>query len=426
MTTTGVPGAAARRTASTLRPPDRRNLSRSGDIRARRRSGVVDGGQARTGDIYAPGVPSFEPVHEALQAYGEADPTYSAQLTVHLGAERVVDLTVGSTLPADSLLPVYSSSKGATAVVVALLVERGQLDLDAAVSSYWPEFAQAGKGAVSVRQLLSHQAGLPGVDGGYTWDDLLAHAPLADKLAAQRPFWQPGQAFLYHGLTIGTLADELVRRIDGRTVADVLRGDVTGPRRIDVWMGTPASEDHRVVEARPPTADELSAYLAESPGALSGGDDVTTLSVPIGHPMELFGRVNDEAFRRVGPPAAGVLASARGLAALYASLRHEVGGQPRVLADDTIAQMAQIQVSGTELGTNLQARFGVIFQAPCGPRWPFGSVRAFGHDGAGGSLAFCDPTHDLAFAYTVQRLPLPGGMDARAVELARLVRRSLR
>ena len=97
-----------------------------------------------------------------------------------------------------------------------------------------------------------------------------------------------------------------------------------------------------------------------------------------------------------------------------------------MLDDDTIAQMSQIQVTGTELGTNLQARFGVIFQAPCSPRWPFGSVRAFGHDGAGGSLAFCDPTYDVAFGYTVQRLPLPGGMDARAVELARLVRQSLR
>ena len=279
---------------------------------------------------------------------------------------------------------------------------------------------------MTVRQLLSHQAGLPGVDGGFTWEELLAHTPLAERLAAQRPFWQPGQAFLYHGLTIGTLADELVRRIDGRTVATALREDVTGPRGIDVWMGTPASEDHRVVEALPPTADEAAAYLAtldEPPGPT---DVVTRHSSPPGPVSDLFRRVNDEACRRVGPPAAGVLATARGLAALYASLRHEVGGQPRLLTDDTIGQMSQIQVAGRELGTDLLARFGVIFQAPCSPRWPFGSVRAFGHDGAGGSLAFCDPEHDVAFGYTVQRLPMPGGMDVRAVELARLVRRSLR
>src|SRR6476646_2216379 len=105
---------------------------------------------------------SFAPVLEALQGYGDADPTYSAQLSVHVGGERVVDQAVGPGLGPDSLIPVYSSSKGATAVVVALLGQRGQLDLDAAVASYWPEFAQAGKGAVTVRQLLSHQAGLPG------------------------------------------------------------------------------------------------------------------------------------------------------------------------------------------------------------------------------------------------------------------------
>ena len=261
----------------------------------------------------------FEAVHETFAAYCDADPTYSAQLSVHVGTERVVDCTGGTGMEPDSLLPVYSSSKGATAVVIALLVQRGQLDLDATVASYWPEFAQGGKGAVTVRQMLSHQAGLVGVDGGFTWEELLAHAPLADRLAAQRPFWQPGQAFLYHALTIGTLADELVRRIDGRTVADALRDDVTAPRGIDVWMGTPASEDHRVVEAQPPSVEELMAFLAESPGALGGGDDITSQSLPPGNPMEMLSRVNDVALRRAGPPAAGVLASARGLAALYAS-----------------------------------------------------------------------------------------------------------
>src|SRR5689334_10380954 len=192
---------------------------------------------------------AFEPVEKAFRSYCDADPTYSAQLAAYVGDELVVDLTGGTGMQPDSLLPVYSSSKGATAVVIALLVQRGQLDLDATVATYWPEFAQAGKSAVTVRQLLSHQAGLPGVDGGFTWEELLAHTPLAERLAAQRPFWYPGQAFLYHGLTIGVLADELIRRIDGRPVADALRQDVTGPRRIDLWMGTPASEDHRVVDA---------------------------------------------------------------------------------------------------------------------------------------------------------------------------------
>jgi CubicO group peptidase (beta-lactamase class C family) len=368
---------------------------------------------------------SFASVSDALAGFVDADPTYSAQLCVRIGDAVVVDLVCGA-MDADSLLPVYSSSKGATAVVVALLVERGQLDLDARVGSYWPEFGCAGKEAVTVRQLLSHQAGVPGVDGGFTWEELLAHEPLAERLAAQRPFWLPGQAFMYHGLTIGTLADELVRRIDGRSVAQVLRDEVTAPRSIDVWMGTPASEDHRVVPALAPTGEELTAFLMENPDALSPGDPVSTLTFPKGDLLQLLQRVNDEDFRRIAPPAAGALASGRGFAALYASLRHEVNGQPRLLSDDTIAQMSQIQVAGIELGSGLQARFAVIFQTPCHPRWPFGGVGAFGHDGAGGSLAFCDPGDDLAFGYTVQRLPLPGGMDVRAVELAAIVRGCLR
>jgi CubicO group peptidase (beta-lactamase class C family) len=366
-------------------------------------------------------MPPFDAVTELFQTYCDADPTFSAQMAVYVGGERVVDVAHG--LSIDALIPVYSSSKGAAAVVISLLVQKKELDLEETVAHYWPEFAQAGKSAVTIRQLLSHQAGLLGVDGGFTWEELMAHTPLAGRLAAQRPFWQPGRGFMYHAVTIGTLADELVRRIDGRTLARVLREDVTAPRQIDVWMGTPESEDGRVVDAQPPTSEELTAYLAETPDALSGGDGLSALSLPSGGALAMLDTVNEVAMRRAGPPAAGALASGRGLAALYTSLRHELNGCPRLLTDDTIGQMSQIQVSGREMGTGLPARFGVLFQVPCPPRWPFGTPSAFGHDGAGGSLAFCDPGVDVAFGYTVQRLPLPGGMDKRAVELARVIRK---
>ena len=117
-----------------------------------------------------------------------------------------------------------------------------------------------------MRQLLSHQAGLPGVDGGFTWEELMAHEPLAERLSAQRPFWQPGQAFMYHGLTIGTLADEIVRRVDGRPVAEVLRDDVTSHAPSTCGWARPPSEDHRVVDALPPTAEELTTFLIGEPG----------------------------------------------------------------------------------------------------------------------------------------------------------------
>jgi CubicO group peptidase (beta-lactamase class C family) len=367
---------------------------------------------------------SFDAVIELFQGYCDADPTYCAQLAAYAGGERILDLAQG--LSPDALVPVYSSSKGAAAVVISLLVQRGQLNLDETVVSYWAEFAQAGKGAISVRQLLSHQAGLLGVDNGFSWEELMAHTGLAERLAAQRPFWQPGQGFMYHAVTIGTLADELVRRVDGRTLAQVLLEDVVAPRRIDVWMGTPEAEDGRVVSALPPTAEEVDAYFARSPDALSGGDGLSALALPRGGILDMLDRVNSVAMRRAGAPAVGALASARGLAALYASLRHDLNGCPRLLTDDTIGKVSQIQVAGREMGTGMSpVRFGVMFQVPCPTRWPFGTPTAFGHDGAGGSLAFYDPGVDVSFGYTVQRLPLPGGLDKRAIELARVVRQCI-
>src|SRR6185312_7238159 len=123
---------------------------------------------------------SFAEVEAAFAGYSQADPSFSAQLVVYVGTERVIDLAAGA-LAADSLLPVYSSSKGATAAVIALLVDRGQLDLSERVAHYWPEFAAKGKGAITVAQALSHQAGLPGVDGGFTWEEVLDHEPLARR-----------------------------------------------------------------------------------------------------------------------------------------------------------------------------------------------------------------------------------------------------
>lgn len=365
----------------------------------------------------------LEPVADAFALQGKADPNHSAQLAIYVGGELVLDATIGDALAPDSLLPIFSSSKGAAAVVIALLVERGLLDLDERVATYWPQFAEAGKGDVRVRTLLSHQAGLTGVDGGYTLDDVLAHDALAQRLAAQRPFWRPGSAFLYHGFTIGTLADELCRRIDGRSIAQVLRDDVTGPYDIDLWIGTPESEDHRFVPYTLPPAEEILAAMAELMNE-NTADSYGITAMPGGGILPLLARINDADYRRAEAPAICGMSNARGLAKLYAALTHDVGG-PRLLNHDTISQMSQLQVQGIELGSGLEARFGVIFQKATPPRWGWGSWQAFGHDGAGGSCAFNDPQYDVAFGYAQQQLTLPGGVDPRALELTRVLRSCL-
>jgi CubicO group peptidase (beta-lactamase class C family) len=363
--------------------------------------------------------PGFEPVAERLDAFVAADPTFAGTLCVHHHGRAVLDLWWGRGTKPDELLPVFSSSKGATGLVIACLVRDGLLDLDAPVADHWPEFAARGKASVPVRQLLSHQAGLLGVDGGYDYDELYGHTPLAARLAAQRPHWAPGSAFAYHALTIGVLADELVLRATGERLGAYLRAHVTGPRGLDVYLGTPESEDGRVVAVELPTAEELVAF----PDAVSASPkgSVRWLALPDDEPNMLI-ECNAARFRRAGTPAGGGLANGRGLAGLYAAIHHEIGGQTRLLDPETAGAVSQQQVWGCELDNPFASAFAVVFQKPT-ERLPFGSYRAFGHDGAGGSLAFCDPHFDVAFGYTVHRIPLPGGADERALWLSRDVRR---
>jgi CubicO group peptidase (beta-lactamase class C family) len=380
-----------------------------------------DATSGETTDVRGMVDPAFAAVRTLLEELAVLDATYSGALCASHRGRTVVDIAWGPVLGLDDLLPVFSSSKGAAGLAVACLVRDGLLDLDRTVASYWPEFAQRGKAAVTVRQLLSHQAGLLGVDGGYTYDELYGHTELAARLAAQRPLWWPGSAFAYHGVTIGVLADELVRRLVGLPLGQYFHDQVAGPRGLDVYLGTPEALDGRVRSVELPTHEELAAF----PGAMPrrGRGSLASLSIPIdGQPM--YVACNDVSFRRAGTPAAGGLASARGLAGMYAAVHHEVGGVPRLLDDETVGQMSQLQVWGRELTQTepLRSGFGVMFQKPT-DHHPWGSYQAFGHDGLGGSLAYADPFNDIAFAYTVVRIPLPGGADSRAIHLSRAVRR---
>ncbi|WP_019634427.1 serine hydrolase domain-containing protein [Actinomadura atramentaria] len=368
-------------------------------------------------DVRGRVAPGYEAVRDAFAALAAADPTYCAQFTAYRGATPVVDLACGP-WDDDALLPVFSCGKGAIGVTVALLVGRGLLDLDARVADYWPEFAAAGKQDVTVRRLLSHQAGLPTVDGGYGAAELLGHDGLARRLAAQRPLWHPGAAFAYHGVTIGTLADELVRRVTGRPLAQVFRDDVAAPRGIDVHLGVPPELDHRVVPVDLPTVEEITANADAIRPAEPDTLDAFIAPRDCG---PVWDWVNAEEPRRVGPAALAGLATAHGLARMYAALRHDVGAEP-IAGADAVAQVAQLQVQGDDLLSGLPFRYGIVFQRPVAPRLAYGSAWAFGHDGLGGSAGVCDPFHDLAFGYTVKRIALPPRCDARALELMRAVR----
>jgi CubicO group peptidase (beta-lactamase class C family) len=360
----------------------------------------------------------FARVRAAFDAFLESDEGYSAQLCIYLGGERVVDLVGGPDLRADSLTGVYSATKGAAALAVARVIEAGALDLEALVVDYWPEFGANGKAAVTVGDLLAHRAGLNALDGRFTLDELFDSRRGGARLAAQAPLWKPGSAFGYHALTIGLLMEELVRRATGRSLHDVFENDVRAPRGADFFIGLPESEDHRYVRVHDPVlTDAQRAEIVARPPADAVQDLVFSNTDAPDDRSDGGTSTNNPRVRRAGPAAIGGVGSARGLARLYADA---LPTSPNPIASAaTFRAMAQQRSWGQDRTLNVPNCFGAVFMLPQ-PRMPFGSVGAFGHDGAGGALAFADPRSDLAFGYVPVPMQYPGGADARSIVLARL------
>jgi CubicO group peptidase (beta-lactamase class C family) len=364
--------------------------------------------------------PGFEPVAAEFRRLLAAERDARGQFCGYLRGERVVDLWGGDGVAPDDLQGVYSSTKGIAAVCVALLVQRGAVDLDAPVSRYWPEFAAGGKAGIPVRVALSHQAGLPGVEPQFSRAEFLDHGAMAARLAAQVPHWRPGKAHGYHGLTIGTIMDELVRRVEGVPVAEFFRTEIGDPRGIDCYIRTPEDVDHRVRMLLPadPTPEQQAQQGGPPPAT---ADSLTGMTFNAAMPAPDGLLPNLRAVRDSGQAAAAGVASARGLARLYAMCAGEVDGFPALLTGDTIAQVTQIQTVGEDLVLRTPTRYAIVFQK-ADDRLAYGSHQAFGHDGAGGSIGVADPWHDLAYAWIPRRMSFPGGADSRGLGLARILR----
>ncbi|WES63073.1 serine hydrolase [Microbacter sp. GSS18] len=353
--------------------------------------------------------PRLSAVVERLDGFLAADPDYSFQVAAFHGGEPVLDAWGGPHLGEQSLMVPFSVTKNTIGLSVGLLIERGILDLDEPVSRSWPEFAAKGKGDVTIRQLLSHQAGLPQATPALTWADLLDHHAAAEKLAASRPFWQPGSAFGYHAVTIGNLASELIFRLTGSTLHEFYEQGIRSPLGVDFHLGLPESERERRVPVLPmikPVSDTSTIHFSPL---------LPVVMTMAGPPVDF---ANDEASWRFGHPAGSGTGSARGLARLLAGMVTGVDGAAPVLGADTVEVIGQQQVRGYDevLGQQNRAH-AIVFQKPS-PTLAFGGPRSFGHDGAAGALACVDPDTGVALAYTVARGPWPGGADPRAVALA--------
>lgn len=372
--------------------------------------------------------PRFAPVRELVDSFAASDPDYSAQLCVYAGGQMVIDHAVGPHCETDSLTGVFSASKGAAGMVIALLVQEGQLDPREPVATYWPEFAAQGKGAITVGQLLSHQGGLPGIDGGMSVENYTDSSTGAARLAAAPPVWKPGSTHQYHALTMGVFAEELVRRVTGETLQEVYEQRIRAPFDIDFHLGLPASQEPRFREVLKPFQSPAPPFI--DPYGVVGLALNSTAGFDVGEGVsyDLLDLPNHRRIRASGIAAAGGVASARGLARLYAAastgvVRPDGAADGPFLTEDTRRTVAAEQVFGIDRANGLTGAFALMFMKPI-PRNDFGSWQAFGHDGANGTLAYADPAYGIGFGYVPARAE-ENGTTSRAGQLSVSLRQVL-
>jgi CubicO group peptidase (beta-lactamase class C family) len=367
-------------------------------------------------------VPGFERVRECFERnFHRADDRreVGAALTVFHRGRCVVDLYGGLSDPQtarvwrpDTLVNVYSSTKGVVAFCVALLVDRGVLRYEDPVARVWPEFAQGGKGRITIGQVLSHQAGLPAFDEPTSLADLYDWDARCAALAAQRPRWAAGERSGYHPVTFGFLAGEIVRRASGRSVGEFLAEEIAAPLQADFFLGLPAKLDRRVARLIPPVHLIDPAMIPLPPE--------TQLSVT--NPALQPDWANTSAWRRAELPALNGHASAQALARIYAVLAHdgEFAGR-RLISAATIERMSAAQSRRVDLtlGFEIEWAHGVARDGGTGFFGP--NPHSFGHSGWGGSFGCADPEQRLAIGYVCNQMGPDLVGDSRARDLCHAV-----
>ncbi|MFG2601058.1 serine hydrolase domain-containing protein [Streptomyces sp. NPDC048462] len=351
----------------------------------------------------------FLAVRAAFEANFRERDELGAAVTVLVDGRPVADLWGGWADGArtrawerETLVNVWSTGKGPTALCAHILADRGLLDLDAPVAAYWPEFAAAGKEGVLVRHLLSHRAGLAGLREPHTLDELYDWELTCARLAATEPWWEPGTRSGYHALTYGFLVGEVVRRVSGLLPGEFLRREVTGPLGIDFTIGLPGGDAGRAAELvapKPDRARRAAVFARMEPVAVA-----SLLNPPSG-----AAAANTPAWRAAEIPAANGHGTARAVAALYALLAGGSGpdGRP-VLSQKAAERVREGQgscrdlVLGAGFDHETEIALGPWLSGPNGSYGP--NPRAFGHDGAGGSCGLADPEAGIALGYVMNRM----------------------
>ncbi|MBB3890655.1 CubicO group peptidase (beta-lactamase class C family) [Phenylobacterium haematophilum] len=355
----------------------------------------------------------FSGVRAAFEDNFAAGQELGARFSLVERGELVVDLWAGfadrqRAKPFDerTLTPVFSTTKAIAALLIARLVDAGKLDYAQRVADVWPEFAQAGKAAITIEQVMSHQEGLSGFPDEmepslwFDWDAVCA------KLAAMAPLWPPGTASGYHPITFGYLAGEIFRRVDGRTMGTALREDLARPFGLDLWIGLPDAEHGRVADLqRPNGLPNFGEINAATKAAF-----LTPWSSPAGR--------GQAEWRRIEIPSANGHATAPALARLIGALANDgwLDGET-ILSPALIAEASRERIHGQDLVLPFVMSWGAGFMRNSAVKvWGPGE-QTFGHSGWGGSCAFADPETGLAGAYVMNKQSTDLIGDARAKRL---------
>jgi CubicO group peptidase (beta-lactamase class C family) len=358
--------------------------------------------------------PRFQAVRDAFALNFEQHGDVGASVCLRVGGNVVVELWGGYQDEArvrpwreDTLVNAYSVGKGVTALLALRLVEQGTLDLDAPVSELWPEYAVEGKEATTLRMLLSHRGGQPGVREVLPEGAQLDWMRMTQALARQAPFWEPGSDHGYHVNSYGYLVGELIRRASGLRVGEALAHYVTGPLDAEFFIGLPAREHARVAETLGPGSNHLPPELIGRYPEPTGDEayDLMQRHAYFNPPgVSGMGCVNTAGWREAEIPSTNGQATARGVAKLYQALLDGTKS-PAGISAELRAEATRIHSDGTDRMLGRPSRFGLGFQLtqPTRPLGP--NPGSFGHYGYGGALGFADPAAGVAFGYLMN---LPG------------------
>ncbi|CAG7637838.1 serine hydrolase domain-containing protein [Actinacidiphila bryophytorum] len=381
--------------------------------------------------------PGYEPVRAAFAGNFERRGDRGAAVAVYRRGRKVVDLWAGTAAPdgsggpwrQDTAQTVRSATKGVAAACLLLLHQRGQLDLDAPVGAYWPEFKARGKERVTVRDVLAHRAGVPALDVPLTPGQALDGVSGPRAVAAQQPLFRPGVEHGYHAQTFSWLAGELVLRASGRSIGRFVAEEISRPLGLDLWIGLPEDRVGQVGRIADTEVPEPAVSGGLRTRAKQSVHDA--YADPVSLTRRAFAAItplpdeNDPAYRAGELAASGGIATARSLARFYAALVGEPADGPRLFAPATVTAARTAESDGPDRVLVVNTRFGLGYMLH-GPASPLLAPGSFGHPGRGGSLAFADPAAEVGFGYVTNGMQRNVTADPRAQALVRALRECIR